>query len=63
MAKIKIEDLPKDYKITEEEIKRIKGGLLSSTLTSSPLTIRLSTSIGKEYNWEALSQSGDPHIT
>jgi len=37
MAKIKIKDLPKDYKITEDEMKRIRGGLL---LTSSePQTI------------------------
>lgn len=26
MAKIKIKDLPKDYKITEDEMKRIRGG-------------------------------------
>lgn len=27
MAKIVIKDLPKDYKISEEEMKLIKGGL------------------------------------
>jgi hypothetical protein len=27
MASIKIKDLPKDMKITETELKRIKGGL------------------------------------
>jgi hypothetical protein len=38
MAKIKIKDLPKDYKITEDEMKRIRGGLLiSSQLISSQL--------------------------
>jgi len=26
MAKIKIKDLPKDYKITDDEMKRIRGG-------------------------------------
>ena len=28
MAKIKIEDLPKDNKITEEEMKAIRGGVI-----------------------------------
>jgi hypothetical protein len=28
-ARIKIKDLPKDMKITKDELKRIKGGVLS----------------------------------
>jgi hypothetical protein len=28
-ARIKINDLPKDMKITKDELKRIKGGVLS----------------------------------
>lgn len=35
MARIKIKDLPKDMKISAEEMKRVKGGF---TLTTSPLT-------------------------
>ena len=27
MASIRIKDLPKDMKITEEELKRVKGGM------------------------------------
>ena len=34
MAKIKIQDLPKDYKISVDEMKRIRGGLLASSLAS-----------------------------
>lgn len=30
MAKIKIKDLPKDYKITEDEMKRIRGGAINT---------------------------------
>jgi hypothetical protein len=35
MARIKITDLPKDAKITKEELKRVKGGalVLDSSLT------------------------------
>jgi len=32
MAKIEIKDLPKDYKVTEDEMKRIRGGALSTFL-------------------------------
>jgi hypothetical protein len=37
MARIKIVDLPKDQKITKEEMKRVKGGVLLSTSTSLSL--------------------------
>jgi hypothetical protein len=41
MAKIKIKDLPKDYKISEDEMKRIRGGLLiTQQMIYSNLTIR-----------------------
>jgi hypothetical protein len=30
--RIKINDLPKDMKITKDELKRVKGGVLSSFL-------------------------------
>ncbi len=29
MAKIKIKDLPKDYKITQDEMKRVRGGVVN----------------------------------
>jgi type VI protein secretion system component Hcp len=32
MARIKIKDLPKDMKISKEELKRIKGGAFDSFL-------------------------------
>ena len=35
MARINIKDLPRDMKISAEEMKRVKGGI---TLTTSPLT-------------------------
>ncbi|MBW1710643.1 MAG: hypothetical protein JRG97_11450 [Deltaproteobacteria bacterium] len=31
MARIKIKNLPADYKITKEELKKIKGGVLTTT--------------------------------
>jgi hypothetical protein len=38
MAKIKIKDLPKDMKISKEELKRIKGG--TSDLYSQSIAIK-----------------------
>jgi hypothetical protein len=31
MARIKIKDLPKDAKVSREEMKKIRGGVISST--------------------------------
>jgi len=36
MSRIKIENLPQDQNITQEEMKRIKGGVLSSSLGLFP---------------------------
>ena len=49
MAKIKIKDLPKDYKISEDEMKRIKGGLITLLQTEITDSISGGTS-DSEYN-------------
>jgi hypothetical protein len=36
MARIKIKDLPKDMKITKEQMKRIQGGISSEPVYFSP---------------------------
>ena len=36
MARIKIKDLPKDMKITKEEMKRIQGGISSEPVYFQP---------------------------
>ncbi len=33
MARIKVKDLPKDMKISKDEMKRVKGGILLSSYT------------------------------
>jgi type VI protein secretion system component Hcp len=38
MARIKIKDLPRDRKISKGELKRIKGGALTSYLKIGPIT-------------------------
>ena len=38
MARIKIKDLPKDMKVTKEEMKRIRGGLLTTSLKITSFT-------------------------
>jgi hypothetical protein len=37
MARIKIKDLPKDMKVTKEETKRIRGGLLTTSFMITSL--------------------------
>jgi hypothetical protein len=32
MARIKVKDLPKDTKISKDEMKRVKGGLLTTSI-------------------------------
>ena len=41
MAKIKIEDLQKDAKITKEELKRIKGGVIGDIGIANPFVYKL----------------------
>ena len=36
MARIKIKDLPRDKKITKEEMKRIQGGISSEPVYGKP---------------------------
>ena len=42
MAKIKIKDLPKDLKVSEDQLKKIKGGLLFRQSSIGGLNIRAS---------------------
>ena len=46
MARIKIKDLPKDMKISADEMKRVKGGitLMTSSLTS-PIEMKIETAV------------------
>ncbi len=39
MANIKIKDLPKNIKITKEELKNVSGGLVLSSVRTSKLKI------------------------
>lgn len=51
MARIRITDLPKDQKITKEEMKRVKGGVILSTsmlLNLNALKIDGTTNLLKE---------------
>ena len=48
MARIKIKDLPKDKKVSKEELKKIFGG---TTLTYSTQTNKLS-GIGSWVQWD-----------
>ena len=42
MARIKIKDLPKDMKVSKEEMRKIRGGLLSMTYSAVYLPISAS---------------------
>ena len=41
MTKIKIKDLPKDEKISKEELKRIKGGVIGDIGMPNPFGLKV----------------------
>jgi len=64
MARIKIKDLPKDMKISAEEMKRVKGGLsfTMSALTGPTDYIKLDGKIASEVDGKIVSNVINPLI-
>ncbi|MBN1848982.1 MAG: hypothetical protein JW932_10390 [Deltaproteobacteria bacterium] len=52
MAKIKIQDLPKDMKISKEELKRIKGGTFDLYSTSIAMKMESTLDIGEDVDFQ-----------
>jgi hypothetical protein len=68
MARIKIKDLPRDMKISAEEMRRVRGGftLAASSLTSPSVFPKVETTLDNKIEYEVdgkiVSDAINPYI-